>query len=255
MKPIPFDAWARKNDLSEQSKYDSERLLNRLEAVQAKVAAAKARRHDGAQVQLVAVSKTHPVEAIQTLYDAGLRHFGESYVQEWEGKVEALPPDITWHFVGRLQSNKAKHIADRVALVHSADRRSVMKALNRRSEAPMDVLLQVNLGGQRSKGGVASGEIEDLMEMAVSYPNLKVRGLMGMPPYSDDPEENRGYFVELRETLKRLQQYVETHHPERRQGLEELSMGMSNDFGVAIEEGATIIRVGTALFGERDYDE
>lgn len=119
----------------------------------------------------------------------------------------------------------------------------------------MRVLLQVNLGMQKSKGGVPSDEIEALMDLAASYEKLNVCGLMGMPPYSDDPEDNRRHFKVLRQTLKRLQRYVEAHHPAYREGLEELSMGMSNDFEVAIEEGATIVRVGTALFGQRDYDE
>lgn len=241
--------------MTDSAQYAADILLKRLERVRARVADAVSRRGPGEDVKLVAVTKTHPAEAVKVLYDAGLRRFGASYVQEWEQKAAELPDDIEWHFVGRLQSNKAKYIADRVATVHSVDRKSVMKSLNRRCETPMDVLLQVNLGGQDSKGGVAVDDLEDLMDLSVNYPRLRVRGLMGMPPYSDEPEDNRVHFQTLATALERLQAYVADTYPERREGLEELSMGMTNDFEVAIEEGATIIRLGTALFGKRDYDE
>ncbi len=242
--------------MSEPSQYDRDVLVDRLQVVEERIEkAAAAREETGDDVTIVAVSKTHPVEAVRCLYDAGIRDFGASYVQEWEEKAPELPDDIRWHFVGRLQSNKAKRVADRVAMVHSIDRKSVAKKLNRRCEHPIDVLLQVNLGEQASKGGVASDEIESLMELVANYPRLRVRGLMGMPPYSEEPEETRPYFRRLRETLGRLQKYVEQNHPNRRDGLDELSMGMTNDFEVAVEEGATIVRLGTALFGPRDYDE
>lgn len=241
--------------MSDSEKYTADVILPRYHEVCERIEKAMQRRDDDGEVRLIAVSKTHPAEAIRVLYDAGVRHFGESYVQEWRDKAKSLPDDIKWHFVGRLQSNKAKYIADDVAMVHSVDRRSVMKALNKRSEAPTNILLQVNLGLQDSKGGVAADKLEDLMTMSTEYPRLRVCGLMGMPPYNDDPEDNRQYFRTLRQALSRLQDFVEINYPARREILTELSIGMSQDFEVAIEEGATIIRIGTTLFGKRDYDE
>ncbi len=240
--------------VSDESKYSPELLRERLAGVREKIDGAKKRRDVEGDVALIGVTKTHPPEAIRVLYEAGLRAFGASYVQEWEAKYPQLPDDIDWHFVGRLQSNKAKYIADRVIMVHSVDRKSVMKSLHRRCEEPVDILLQVNLGMEASKGGVPSDEIEALMERTLNYPRLRVRGLMGMPPYRDDPEDNRHHFRALRETLERLRDTVEERDPYRAKLLTELSMGMSNDYEVAIEEGATIIRLGTALFGPRSYD-
>ncbi len=206
------------------------------------------------EVALIAVSKTHPVEAIQALYDAGQRHFGESYVQEWQDKARELPDDIVWHFIGHLQSNKAKYIVDDVALVHSVDRKSVMKQLHRRSDARVDVLLQVNIAGQDTKSGVAPGDLLDLLELTRNYPGMRVRGLMTIPPYVDDPEENRGYFRQMRELFERAQGWLEEHAADDAAAFEHLSMGMTADFEVAIEEGATMVRVGTAIFGQRHYD-
>ena len=230
-------------------------MQDRLTRVRERIEAAKKNRDSTDEVRLVAVSKTHDVEAMKVLYDEGVRSFGESYVQEWQEKVDEMPSDTEWHFVGRLQSNKARFLADRVRLIHSVDRKSLKKALNRRGEGRIDVLLQVNLGLQDTKGGVALEELEKLMDRATHYPGIRVRGLMGIPPYSSDPEETRPYFQRLRQALEDLQGYVEGHHGEHRAALTELSMGMSNDFEVAIEEGATIIRLGTALFGQRDYDD
>lgn len=242
--------------MTENEQYTPEAMKHRFDRIRQRIDDAIAHRsHGDGDVELVAVSKTHPVEAIRHLYELGVTSFGASYVQEWEDKVDALPDDIRWHFVGRLQSNKAKRIADRVAMVHSIDRKSVTKKLHQRSSHEVDVLLQINLGDQQTKGGVLPDEIEELMDLVADYPRLRVRGLMGMPPYADDPEESRPYFRRLRETLQRLQQYVEHNHPEHRHGLDQLSMGMTNDFEVAIDEGATIIRLGTALFGPRNYDD
>lgn len=205
-------------------------------------------------VTLVAVSKNHPIEAIQTLYDAGQRHFGESYVQEWEDKAAELPDDIVWHFIGHLQSNKAKYIADDVALVHSVDRKSVMKQLHRRTDERVDVLLQVNIAGQESKSGVAPGGLIDLLELSRNYPNIRVCGLMTIPPYVDDPEQNRAHFQKMHELFEEARTWHTQHSAEDVGAFVHLSMGMSADFEVAIEEGATIVRVGTAIFGERHYD-
>lgn len=235
--------------------YAPEVLERRLKAVREGIERARMSRDSDADVEIIAVTKTHPVEAIERLYELGLRRFGASYVQEWQQKAGQLPEDIEWHFVGRLQSNKAKYVADEVAMVHSVDRKSVSKKLDRRTSGPVDVLLQVNLGMQATKGGVAADELEELYDLVAGYSNLRIRGLMGMPPHAEDPEESRPHFERLRRALASLRDYAADSHPERAGELTELSMGMTNDYEVAVEEGATLVRLGTALFGPRDYDE
>lgn len=227
-------------------------LNDNLHAVRDRMIAACARAGRSLdEVTLLAVSKGHDVEAIGELYELGVRDFGESYVQEWEEKVDALPSDIRWHFVGHLQSNKARFLTDRVELVHSVDRKSVMKALNKRSDSTSKVLLQVNVAEDPNKSGAAPDEVVELARRAVQYERLSIRGLMTIPPYSDDPELARPHFRALREASDEVRQWLNSNHPERAKDLSELSMGMTADFDVAIEEGATIIRVGTALFGAR----
>lgn len=206
-----------------------------------------------ADVTLVAVSKTHPAEMIRALYEEGHRHFGENYVQEWQDKRDFLPADICWHFIGHLQSNKARYIADDMHLIHSVDRKSVMKKLNRRSDAKVDVLLQVNTGNDQAKGGVDPDGLPALLEgMVDNYPSLVPRGVMTIPPFGEPIETTRGHFSDLRETFETARAWVEEHHPELLDGFEHISMGMTADFEEAIEEGATIVRVGTAIFGARD---
>lgn len=243
------------SDGSIDEQYDVSRLRERLETVESTIEAACERSgRNPDDVTLVAVAKTHPVAAIRRLHDLGVRHFGASYVQEWEEKAPELPDEIVWHFVGHLQSNKAKYIADRVAMVHSIDRRSVMKELNKRSDEPADVLLQVNIAGEDSKSGVVPDELEDLLEMTLDYPNLRIRGLMTLPPHPDDPEDNREFFREMSELFDRSKAWLENSDERDASIFEHLSMGMTNDYAVAVEEGATLVRIGTALFGPRDYD-
>ena len=239
---------------NQTSQYTSEQLMARLDRVDSRIErACKRAGREVSEVTLLAVTKTHPVRAIRTFYDAGLRDFGASYVQEWREKAPELPDDIRWHFVGHLQSNKAKYIVDKVVLVHSIDRRSVMKQLNRRSERSVDVLLQVNIAGQESKSGVLPEDLPDLLEMTLDYPNLRIRGLMTLPPHVEDAEENRPRFRRMRELFDESRDWLA--RSERDESIfEHLSMGMTNDFEVAIEEGATIVRLGTALFGPRHYD-
>lgn len=234
--------------------YDPEQLHRRLKAVEARIQQAAERSgRDPADVTLVAVSKTHPVEAIEALYDAGHRSFGESYVQEWQAKAAALPDDIAWHFIGHLQSNKAKYLSDRIALVHSIDRRSVMKALHKRADRPIDVLLQVNVAQQASKSGVEPQKLQVLCEEIARYTQLRPRGLMTIPPYVEDPEENRPHFKAMVELFSRARAWLEGQGVETGR-FEHLSMGMTGDFEVAVEEGASIVRVGTGIFGARSYD-
>jgi pyridoxal phosphate enzyme (YggS family) len=191
-------------------------------------------------VTLVAVSKSQPAEAVREAFAAGQRHFGENYVQEWRDKAEALSdlPGIAWHFIGSLQTNKVKYLAGKVALVHTVDREELGREIAKRWEkafARARVLVEVNLGGEASKGGCAAGDVPGLVERLRALPALDVAGLTCIPPPEEDP---RPHFVALRALRDRL-------------GLAELSMGMSGDYPVAIEEGATLVRVGTAIFGER----
>ncbi len=192
-------------------------------------------------VRLVLASKTQPPEAIRAAYDAGAREFGENYVQEALGKRVRLTDlaSIQWHLIGHLQTNKARAAVENFDLIHSLDSQRLAGALARaRSTPPVAVLIEVNLGGEETKTGVGPDEVEQLLETARG--KLDVRGLMVIPP----PGDSRGYFVRLRELRDRLAASTGI-------GLSELSMGMTDDFEVAIEEGATIVRVGRAIFGER----
>ncbi|MGM0557439.1 MAG: YggS family pyridoxal phosphate-dependent enzyme [Myxococcota bacterium] len=241
--------------MAEMKQYAPEQLRSRLDRVRERIR--DACEHVGRsldEVTLVAVSKTHPVHALQTLYDAGHRTFGESYVQEWEDKAPELPDDIEWHFIGHLQSNKAKYLADDVAMVHSVDRKSVMKELNKRSQGRVDVLLQVNIADQDSKSGVLPDNLLSLCEKTLNYPNLRVRGLMTIPPYVDEAEDNREHFARMRGLFDEAREWFAAETDDA-DAFEHLSMGMTADFEVAVEEGATIVRVGTGIFGQRHYDE
>ena len=193
-----------------------------------------------AGVDLVAVSKGHPAAAIREAYGAGQRAFGENYVQEWREKAEALAdlPDLAWHFVGGLQTNKVKYLAGRVALVHTVDREELGREIARRwgqHAATARVLVEVNVGREPAKAGCDPDGVPALVAALGALPSLEVAGLMCIPPAESDP---RPFFDTLREMRDRL-------------GLRELSMGMSGDYAAAIEAGATIVRVGTAIFGER----
>ena len=203
-----------------------------------------------AGVKLIGVTKTVPIERIREGVEAGLNALGENYVQEALEKIKSLQDfDISWHFIGHLQSNKAKMVTEEFDLIHTVDRKSLAKELNRRARQQgriIPVLLQVNVGQEETKSGTSSEELRALFEYVSSLDALKVKGLMTLPPYLEDPEEVRPYFRQLRNLLEELRR--QTSSPEE---LTELSMGMSHDFEVAIEEGATLIRVGTALFGER----
>jgi pyridoxal phosphate enzyme (YggS family) len=199
-------------------------------------------------IRLVAVSKTHPVERVAEAYAAGLRVFGENYVQEAEEKVRAFP-DAEWHLIGRLQSNKARKAAALFEWIQSVDSLRLLGELSRRCAEEgktMPVLIEVNLAGEESKAGVPPGELPALLSSATALQGVRVRGLMAIPPMTEDPEESRPYFVRLRELLGRC-----ASHEGAGGELTELSMGMSNDFEAAIEEGATMVRVGTAIFGSR----
>lgn len=202
-------------------------------------------------IRLVAVSKTQPAEAVKSALEAGQQIFGENYVQEFLEKSRQLPETLEWHFIGSLQSNKAKYLAGLTALIHSVDRLSLAREIDRQWEKigkPCDILLQVNISGEETKSGTTSEDLLQLAREVSLLPHVRVRGLMTMPPFFDEPERARPFFREL----KKLSDVLSA---KKIPGItmEELSMGMSGDFEVAIEEGATLVRVGSAIFGERYY--
>ncbi len=229
---------------------DRDGLAGRLAEVKEEIASAARRAgRQASDVRLVAVSKTHPAEAVRILAEAGHRDFGESYVQEAIDKQSALfdISGLQWHFIGGLQSNKAKFVAGAFSLVHSVDSPKLAQALHNRAAARgavQDVLVQVNLGGELQKRGTCGDDARCLCEAVLALPGLRLRGLMLMPPWDEDPEAVRPWFRGLRELRGRLQ--TELGVP-----LAELSMGMTNDFVQAVEEGATLVRVGTKIFGRR----
>ena len=205
---------------------------------------------DPATVRLVAVSKTKPAAAIAQALACGQVVFGENYVQELVAKAAELP-GVCWHFIGNLQSNKVRQIAGLVDMIHSVDRVSLAREIDRQwgeLGKRCDVLIQVNISHEATKGGTSSEELLDLVAEVAGLPHLRIKGLMTMPPFFDDPEAARPYFKALRELAREVEAAgiagVEMH---------ELSMGMSGDFEAAIAEGATLVRVGSALFGEREY--
>ncbi len=210
-------------------------------------AGARAGRRPG-EIRLVAVSKTQGVEAVAEAREAGLSVFGENYVQEAEGKVRAFP-DAEWHLIGNLQRNKAAKAVSLFRWIQTADSAAIVAEISRRAAAAgktVELLVEVNLAGEGTKGGVAPEGLRAVLDAAAGLPGVRVRGLMAVPPFSDDPEASRPYFARLRALLAES-----ARRGPRGMELTELSMGMSHDFEAAIEEGATIVRVGTAIFGPR----
>jgi hypothetical protein len=225
-------------------------IAQNLTEVKKRIEAAARRAGRGlGQVRLVAVSKTVPVARLQEAVAAGQTLFGENYLQEAQPKIAALGDAAHWHFVGHLQTKKAKGVVGLFDLIHSVDRLKLAQALDQaaaRLGRIQDILIQVNLAGEASKSGAAPGEAADLLEEIGKLPHLRVMGLMTMPPWFDEPERVRPYFRALRELRDRLEELRLSAS-----GLPELSMGMTGDFEVAVEEGATLVRVGAAIFGER----
>ncbi len=204
---------------------------------------------DPKDIQLVAVSKTVPAETVREAIKAGVTILGENYVQEARGKIEEIGHTPRWDFIGHLQSNKAKYVVDLFDIIHSVDRLSLAREINKLAEKQgktIKILVQVNISGEEAKSGIDPGGVCDLVKKIVCLPNVSVEGLMTMPPFFDDPEMARPYFTALRKLQDTLREEMGEYID-----LKELSMGMSGDFEVAIEEGATLVRVGTAIFGER----
>jgi pyridoxal phosphate enzyme (YggS family) len=220
-------------------------IATRLLEVRARIEkAARAAGRDPSEITLVAVSKTKPAADILEAYAAGQRVFAENYAQELVDKGEELAhlTDLEWHFVGQLQTNKAKLVTRFARMVHAVDSEKLARELAKRTERPLDVLLEVNVGGEASKGGVTPDDVPSLLATITALPNLRVRGLMSIPPHTDDPEDSRKFHRLLREVRDRNGGAAR---------LPVLSMGMTDDLEIAIAEGATMVRIGTAIFGSR----
>jgi pyridoxal phosphate enzyme (YggS family) len=225
-------------------------IANNLTTILDKIhsAACKAGR-DPAEVRLVAVSKTRPASCVDEAARSGQRLFGENYVQELAAKAKEVTGPVDWHFIGHLQSNKVRQIAGLVTMIHSVDRISLAQEIDRqwgRLGRLCDVLIEVNIACEETKCGTSTLEVFDLVRRVAALPHLRLRGLMTMPPFYDDPERARPYFRELRRIAGEI---AAENIPNVE--MRELSMGMSGDFEVAIAEGATLGRVGSAIFGER----
>lgn len=202
-------------------------------------------------VTLIAVSKTKPVSALWEAYHCGCREFGENKVQELIEKQEALPKDIKWHMIGHLQRNKVKYIVDKVALIHSVDSLKLAEEISRealKKKAEVSVLIEVNIAGEDTKFGVKPEDTEPLIREISLLPGIHIEGLMTIAPYVEDPEENRQYFAGLKQLSVDIgQKNIDNVN------MNVLSMGMTGDYLVAVEEGASYVRVGTGIFGERQY--
>jgi pyridoxal phosphate enzyme (YggS family) len=225
-----------------------EHVACNLAAVRSRIAAAAARAgRDPASIGLVAVSKTQPPGAVEAAYAAGQADFGENYLQEAMPKLAALAGrGIRWHFIGQLQSNKTRAVAEHFAWVHTLDRESIARRLSEQrpaASAPLEVCLQVNVSGEASKGGVTPERLPSLADAVAALPHLRLRGLMAIPAPAKDREPQRAPFRALRLLLESLN--------DRGHRLDTLSMGMSDDLEAAVMEGATLVRIGTAVFGPR----
>lgn len=227
-------------------------LKENLEEVERRIQAACRRSgRDRSEVTLIAVSKTKPVEMLQEIYDCGMRDFGENKVQELVDKYEVLPSDIRWHLIGHLQRNKVKYVVDKACLIHSVDSVRLAKAISDeavKKECQVKILVEVNVAGEESKFGVSLEDTLPLIEEIAGYPNIRIEGLMTIAPFVENPEDNRQIFRKL----KQLSVDIDAKNINN-VNVHILSMGMTNDYEVAIEEGATIVRVGTGIFGARNY--
>ena len=227
-------------------------IRENIEKVRENIAEAALRSgRDPSDISLMGVTKTVDDDRIMEAIHCGIDMLGENYVQEGKRKIDKMGKSVEWHMIGHLQTNKAKYVVRLFDMIHSVDRMKLARELDKKSRAAdciMKILVEVNISGEESKNGVAKDKAVDLVKEIASLENLSIQGLMTMPPWFDDPEDARPYFVALRELRDKIA-------GENIEGVEmaELSMGMSGDFPVAVEEGATIVRVGRAIFGERTY--
>ncbi len=203
------------------------------------------------EVTLIAVSKTKPVALLQEAYDAGARDFGENKVQEIIAKYDELPNDIRWHMIGHLQTNKVKYIADKVHMIHSVDTEKLAEVISKeavKAGRVIPILIEVNVAKEESKFGIMPKDCEDFIRSIHMLPGIAVKGLMTIAPYVENGEENREHFRALKQlSVDIMQKNIDNV------SMDFLSMGMSGDYETAIEEGANLVRVGTKIFGERDY--
>ncbi len=205
------------------------------------------------EVTLIAVSKTKPVSMLEEIYNENIRDFGENKVQEMCDKTDKLPSDIKWHMIGHLQRNKVKYIVDRVSLIHSVDTYRLAEEINiqaKKKNIIVPILVEVNIAGEESKFGTTAEDAILLVEEISKLENVRIKGLMTIAPYVVDAEENRLYFRKIKQLSVDI-----TNKNIDNVSMEILSMGMTGDYAVAIEEGATMVRVGTGIFGERDYSK
>jgi pyridoxal phosphate enzyme (YggS family) len=211
--------------------------------------AARAAGRNPSEIKLLAVSKTMGAEIVRSAYEAGQREFAENRVQEWLEKVTLLPADCHWHIIGRLQSNKVKYLNSQISLIHSLDRMSLLEELEHQGEIKgiiWPALVQVNIAQDDNKAGILENEVEDFLDAVALSKHIRVHGFMTIGALEANPEETREFFRKLRQLKERLQN---KHFPNIE--LKELSMGMSRDFECAIQEGATMVRVGSQIFGQR----
>ena len=204
-------------------------------------------------VTLIAVSKTKPIEMMQEAMQAGVSIFGENKVQEMCEKMEVMPKDIHWHMIGHLQTNKVKYIVGKTSLIHSVDSLHLAKEIQKQAikhDCSCDILVEVNIAGEASKFGTSRDEAISLVEEIAKLDHIHIKGLMTIAPFVDDPEDNRQYFRDIKQlSVDIAQKNIDNV------SMNVLSMGMTGDYTVAIEEGATMVRVGTGIFGERDYSK
>lgn len=227
-----------------------ENLANVEKTIQA---ACEKRARKRSDVTLIAVSKTKPAEQIQKVYDAGVRDFGENKVQELCEKYDQLPSDIRWHMIGHLQRNKVKYIIDKVCMIHSVDSYRLAEEINiqaKKHKLTMPILLEINIADEQTKFGITKKDALLLAEEISQLENVRIEGLMAVAPYTEHPEDNRKYFQEIKKLAVDIQ----------RENIDNISMhalsiGMTGDYAVAVEEGSTMVRVGTGIFGERDYSQ
>lgn len=203
-------------------------------------------------ITLIAVSKTKPIEMLREVYDFGCRDFGENKVQELVDKFELMPKDIRWHMIGHLQRNKVKYIIDKVSLIHSVDSERLAETIEKeaaKKNRTVDILIEVNMGREESKYGVFPEDVMNLLKKISSFHHIRVKGLMTVAPYVQNPEDNRMIFEKMRNlSVDIAKENIDNII------MDVLSMGMTNDYEIAIEEGASMIRVGTAIFGIRNYN-
>ncbi|WP_347994937.1 YggS family pyridoxal phosphate-dependent enzyme [uncultured Eubacterium sp.] len=204
------------------------------------------------EVTLIAVSKTKPYTAIEEALPTGVRDYGENKVQELCDKYEILPKDIKWHMIGHLQRNKVKYLVGKVFLIHSVDSIRLAEQIEKeyaKADEIANILIEVNMAQEESKFGITSEETEQLVREIAKFPHIRIKGLMTIAPYTDNPESNRVYF----RNMKKLSVDIENKNIDN-VSMSVLSMGMTGDYQVAVEEGATLVRVGTGIFGERNYN-